>query len=91
ILIPVINVAMGSVKGSPWARGFLDGVNVAALGLMAGVSYQLARAAILDPITAIIFAAAAVCVFRWKVNAAWLVAGGGAIGLLHMAAPSLLR
>ncbi|MFI5268513.1 MAG: chromate efflux transporter, partial [Chloroflexota bacterium] len=50
ILIPVINVAMGSVKGSPWARGFLDGVNVAALGLMAGVSYQLARAAILDPI-----------------------------------------
>jgi hypothetical protein len=29
---------------------------------------------------------AAVCVFRWKINAAWLVAGGGAIGLLHMVA-----
>jgi chromate transporter len=83
ILVPAIDFGLSRIKSSPWARAFLDGVNVAALGLMAGVSYQLARAAIVDPLTLALFAAAAVCVFRFRVNAAWLVAGGGAIGLLR--------
>ena len=35
------------LRASPRAAGFLDGVNVAALGLMAAVAWQLGRAAII--------------------------------------------
>lgn len=84
VLVPVIDRAIAKVKSSSWAAGFLDGVNVGALGVMAGVSYQLGRAAIVDPLTAAIFVLALVAVFRFKVNAAWLVLAGGAIGLLRM-------
>src|SRR5207253_9349898 len=34
------------IRGSRWTSAFLDGVNVAALGLMAAVAWQLGRAAI---------------------------------------------
>ncbi|MBV8086811.1 MAG: chromate transporter [Chloroflexi bacterium] len=85
LFVPLIDLGMSRIQGSTLARAFLDGVNVAALGLMAGVTYQLARAAIVDPLTAAILVVAAVAVFRLRLNAAWLVAGGGAVGLLHMA------
>jgi chromate transporter len=72
------------VRGSRVAGAFLDGVNVAALGLMAAVTWELARAAVLDVPTALLAATAAVALFRFRVNSAWLVAGGAAAGLaLH--------
>jgi chromate transporter len=85
LLVPVIDVVIGRIRTSAWARAFLDGVNVAALGLMAGVTYQLARAAVIDPLTGAIVALATFAVFRWRINAAWLVAAGGAVALLHLA------
>lgn len=84
LLVPAIDRAIRAVKGSPWATAFLDGVNVGALGVMAGVTYQLARAAVVDPLTAIILLAAGVAVFRLRVNAAWLVLAGGVVGLVHL-------
>jgi chromate transporter len=59
----------------------LDGVNAAALGLMAAVMLTLARAAIVDPLTVAIALAALLVLLRWKVNSAWLVLGGGLVGL----------
>jgi chromate transporter len=70
------------LRRSPWASGFLDGVNVASLGLMAAVTWQLGRAAVIDWFTAILALISAVLVFRLKINSAWLVLGGGIIGLL---------
>jgi chromate transporter len=70
------------LRRSSWASGFLDGVNVASLGLMAAVTWQLSRAAVIDWITAILALIACVLVFRLKINSAWLVLGGGAVGLL---------
>ena len=70
------------LRRSPWASGFLDGVNVASLGLMAAVTWQLGRAAVIDWSTAILALISAVLVFRLKINSAWLVLGGGIIGLL---------
>jgi chromate transporter len=70
------------LRRSPWASGFLDGVNVASLGLMAAVTWQLGRAAVIDWFTAVLALIAAVLVFRLKINSAWLVLGGGIIGLL---------
>jgi len=72
------------VRGSRWASAFLDGVNVAALGLMAAVTWELGRAAIVDPQTAVLALAAAVVLVRFRVNSAWLVlaGAGGATALL---------
>jgi chromate transporter len=59
---------------------FLDGINVASLALMAVVALQLGRAAIIDIPTAVLAAAAAALLLRFRLNSAWLVLAGGAIG-----------
>jgi chromate transporter len=69
------------IRSSPWTGALLDGVNVAALGLMAAVTAQLARAAIVDWLTAALAPAAAVALIWFRVNSAWLVLGGAAAGL----------
>jgi chromate transporter len=70
------------LRRSPWTGALLDGVNVASLALMAGVAWTLGRAAITDGLTAVLAVAALVLLGRFRVNAAWLVAGGAVVGLL---------
>jgi chromate transporter len=70
------------MRRSPWTGALLDGVNVASLALMAGVAWRLGRAAIVDPLTALVALAALVLLARMRVNSAWLVLGGAAVGLL---------
>ncbi len=82
ILILLVNPWVPKLRQSKWASGFLDGVNVVSLGLMAGVLYTLARSAVVDWQTIVIAIGSAIAVFRFQVNSAWLVLGGGAIGLL---------
>ena len=72
---------MPYIRKSPWSAAFLDGVNVTALGLMAGVTWQLGRAALVDLPTILLAAVAALLLFRFKINSAWLVLGGAVIGL----------
>jgi chromate transporter len=69
------------LRRSAWAGNFLDGVNVASLGLMAAVTWQLGRAALVDWVTVSLALVATILVFRLRVNSAWLVLGGGFIGL----------
>jgi chromate transporter len=71
------------IRGSRGAGAFLDGVNVAALGLMAAVTWQLARSAITDWFTAALAVAAGVLLIRWRVNSVWLIIGGAAAGLAY--------
>lgn len=73
------------LRASPWFSGILDGVNVASTALMAGVTIQLAQAALIDAVTILILAVTAVLLFRLKVNTTWLIAGGALVGLAHMA------
>ncbi|MBD2353126.1 chromate transporter [Tolypothrix sp. FACHB-123] len=80
-LVWVINPWVSKLRQSPWASGFLDGVNAASMGLMAGVTYTLGRAALVDWVTIIVAIVSAIAVFRFKINSAWLVLAGGAIGL----------
>jgi chromate transporter len=69
------------LRASPLAGAFLDGVNVASLALMAVVSVQLGRAAIVDLPAALLCLTAAVLLVRFKTNATWLVLGGALAGL----------
>jgi chromate transporter len=63
------------------AGAFLDGVNVASLALMAAVTWQLGRAALVDWMTLLLAVGAAVLLLRWRINSAWLVAGGALVGV----------
>jgi chromate transporter len=66
-----------------WVAGaFLDGVNVASLALMGVVTWQLGRASLVDAWTVGLAAVSAVLLIRFRVNSAWLVLGGGAVGML---------
>ncbi len=71
------------IRASRWTAAFLDGVNVAALGLMAAVTWELARAAVIDWLTALLALVAAAVLIRFEVNSVWLILGGGVIGLLY--------
>ena len=70
------------LRRSIWTAALLDGVNVGALGLMMGVTWQLGRAAIIDWLTALLAVISAAILFRWQINSAWLVLAGAVIGLL---------
>ena len=70
------------------SRGrFLNGVNVAALALMAGVTWELGRAALRDLFTVGLALFSALLLIRYKVNSAWLILGAAALGI----GASLLR
>jgi chromate transporter len=83
VFVMASNPLIPRLRRSRWAAGFLDGVNVASLGLMAAVTYQLSRAALVDWLTVIVGVVATVLVFRFKINSAWLVVAGGTLGLLY--------
>jgi chromate transporter len=70
------------VRRSRLAGAALDGVNVASLALMGVVGVQLARAALVDSLTVGLAGASALLLLRWRVNSAWLVAGGAAVGVV---------
>lgn len=72
------------LRGSAPFRAALDGVNVASLGLMAGVSWQLGRAAVVDPFTLALAAGALLVIVRRPgLNSAWLVLGGALLGIAY--------
>src|SRR5260221_566405 len=76
------------LRKSPMAGAFLDGVNAAAVALMAFVGWQFARETMLSATPIVMAAVAAVLVMRFRVNSAWLVLGGALVGmgmrLLHL-------
>lgn len=84
IFVAVSNPVIPRLRNSPWASGLLDGINVASLGLMAAVTWQLGRASLIDLLTIVMALASFGLLFRFKVNSTWLIAGGAMIGLMNM-------
>lgn len=82
VLVAAVNPLVPRLRASPWMGAFLDGVNVAAIGLMAAVTLELGRAALIDWLTVALAGVAAVLLIRYRVNSAWLVLAGAMIGLL---------
>jgi chromate transporter len=70
------------VRGTPPARAFLDGVTAASLALMAVVTWQLGRAAIDGPGTALLVIGS-LLLLRAGVNSALLMLVGAAVGLVR--------
>jgi chromate transporter len=83
LFVAAVNPLVPRLRRSLWMGALLDGVNAAAVGLMAAVTWELGRAAIVDPLTALLALIAAALLIRFKVNSTWLVTGGALIGLTY--------
>jgi len=68
------------LRQSPLAGAVLDGVNVAALALIAVVTWQLFRSAVVDWVTLVLAGLSLFLLIRHRVNSVWLVLGGAMIG-----------
>ncbi|HEV2459724.1 MAG TPA: chromate transporter, partial [Ktedonobacterales bacterium] len=82
VFVPLVHRLATILRRSPWTAAILDGVNVAALALMAGVTLQLGQSALLDPITWGLALVSFAVLTRFKINSAWLIAAGALVGLL---------
>ena len=85
LFVALLTRVVGWMRASPTFAKALDGINAAAIGLMAGVGAQLAGDAAVDLLTAAILVAAAVTLWRTTVSSAWMIAGGAAVGIIHAA------
>jgi chromate transporter len=70
------------LRRSPLARKFLDGVNAAAVALIAVVAWSLARHAIVDNVTVGIALVSAVLIGWLRINSAWAIGVAAVIGLV---------
>jgi len=82
VLVAASGPFVPRLRRSAVAGAFLDGVNVASLALMAAVSVQLARAAVVDAPTALIALASLALLLGFRVSSTWLILGGAVVGLL---------
>nr|WP_211207220.1 chromate efflux transporter [Stackebrandtia nassauensis] len=84
VFVGLLTKLTGWLRSRDWTAMLLDGVNATALALMAGVSFQLGRTAIIDPLTAAIAIVTVLLLWRTKLNSAWYIAGGAVIGVAHI-------
>jgi chromate transporter len=82
IFVLIINPLVPKLRRSPLMRGFLDGVNAAALGLMVSVSVSLGVSTLTGIALWAIFVLALAAVILWRLNAAWIVAASALLGWL---------
>ena len=86
VLVVLVGPIADRLRDRPLTAALLDGVNAAAVGLMAAVSIQLGASALRDPLTVTIALGAGAALLSGRVPSVVLVVVGGAIGLLASAA-----
>jgi chromate transporter len=79
LLVAASGPLLPRIRRSPLISAALDGVVAGSLALMAVVTWQLGKAAIVDRMTMAIFAVSAVALLRFRVNSVWLI-GVAAVG-----------
>jgi chromate transporter len=82
VFVAISSPLIPKMRRSLWFGALLDGLNVASLALMAAVTIELGRDALVDVYTVVLAIAAAVLLLRFKVNSTWLVIGGALAGVL---------
>jgi len=81
VFVALSGLVLPKIRRSEALGAILDGVNVASLSLMAVVTLQLCRAALVDLPTVLLAAASAVLLLRFKLNSTWLIAMGALVGV----------
>jgi chromate transporter len=82
VFVAISAPLVSRLRESKVAGAFLDGVNAATVALMAFVTWQLARTAVVDVPTIAIAVISAIILLRYDINSAWLIGGGAVAGLL---------
>jgi len=87
LFVGFLSLIMERLRDSPMMRVFLDSVNAASLALMAVVTFELLRIAVihdqrLDLFTVAIALGTLALLLLSRVNSAWLIAGGAVLGWL---------
>jgi chromate transporter len=82
VFVALTHGTIPRLRVSKTMSAFLDGVVAASLALMIAVALALARTALTTPLWTAVAVVALLLLVRWRVNSAWLVLAGGAIGLL---------
>jgi chromate transporter len=81
VLVAISGPLVPRLRQSPLAGAVLDGVNVAALALIAVATWQLFRAAVVDWTTLVMAGLSFFLLIRYRVNSVWLVLAGAAFGV----------
>jgi chromate transporter len=86
VLVAIFGPLLQRIRKSPLARGALDGMNAAVVGLMAVIGLRMIWPAVYDTTArsvnlmgTVIFAAALLGQWR-KINSTWLILAAGAVG-----------
>jgi chromate transporter len=82
-LVAVSGPLIPRIRRSALAGATLDGIIVGSLALMGVVTYQLSRAALIDPLTVAIACLSAVLLLAFRVNVSWLILAAAMIGVIH--------
>jgi chromate transporter len=82
LLTGVLGPVIAKLRNRPLTAAALDGLNAAAVALMAGVTWFLGRDAVTGVPAAALAAGALLALLRWNVNPVWLMAAGAAAGLV---------
>jgi len=80
LLVAAGGPLLRKIRHSPLAGSMLDGVVAGSMALMAVVSWQLARVALVDWITGAVLLASLALLLRFRINSAWLIAAGALVG-----------
>jgi chromate transporter len=82
LMAGLVGALTDRIRKSALAAAFLDGVNAAAVALMASVALTLGRATLVDGWTWAIGLVSVALLLRFRLNATWLILAGAGLGLL---------
>lgn len=83
LFVLLLNPLVPKIRGSKLASGFLDAVNIGAVGIMVAVTIDLGRDMLIDWQSWSIAIVSTIITFKLpKVGAMWLVGGGAAVGYI---------
>ena len=82
LIIWLLHPLIDKMRGSKNVKHVLDGVNAAAIALMAGVTIELGIASLNSILYGFIFIISAFLLIKYKLNSTYLIVGGAMIGLL---------
>ena len=86
VIVALVAPWIEGIRDRPLTAALLDGLNAAAIGLMAAVALQLGLTAFRDPLTVTIGLLAGLALLGRRIPSVVLVLAGGAVGLAAAAA-----
>ena len=91
LFVAITGPLVSRLRQHPISSQFLNGLNAAALGLMAAVTLELARSALIDAWTVALTLVSVIALVRFKINSTWLVLAGAIVGLIHASISSAVH